>query len=68
MNLWRVYIRTYGLRMMTAGMFKLTADMLQFVGPLCISGIVNFVTAGEKQVLQRCFLWHESIISEQLVP
>ncbi|XP_030855893.1 ATP-binding cassette sub-family C member 8-like [Strongylocentrotus purpuratus] len=50
MNFWRVYIRTYGVRMMTAGMFKLTADMLQFVGPLCISGIVNFVTAGEKKI------------------
>ncbi|XP_054751628.2 ATP-binding cassette sub-family C member 9-like isoform X1 [Lytechinus pictus] len=56
-NLWRVYLQTYGLRMAIAGMFKLTADMLQFVGPLCISGIVNFVTdalyvtSGEKKMI-----------------
>ena len=43
-SLWKVYIEVYGWRMLWAGLFKLVADLLNFVGPLCVGGITLYVT------------------------
>ena len=43
-SLWKVYLEVYGWRMLWAGVFKLLADLLNFVGPLCVGGITLYVT------------------------
>ncbi|XP_030828521.1 ATP-binding cassette sub-family C member 8 [Strongylocentrotus purpuratus] len=44
-DLHRVYWNTYAQKMIPAGMLKLCGDCLNLVGPMCISGIVLFVTS-----------------------
>ncbi|XP_063952995.1 ATP-binding cassette sub-family C member 9-like isoform X1 [Lytechinus pictus] len=43
-SLSRVYWNTYAHKMIPAGILKLCGDCLNLVGPLCISGIVLYVT------------------------
>ncbi|XP_072177741.1 ATP-binding cassette sub-family C member 9-like [Diadema setosum] len=43
-NMYRIYWNTYGTRWVTGGVFKLCADFSVYVAPLCISGIILFVT------------------------
>ncbi len=43
-SLWKVYIVVYGWKMLWAGIFKLVADLLNFVGPLSVGGITLYVT------------------------
>ncbi len=42
-SLWRCYWRAYWPMILLAGFFKLGADLMIFVGPMCLDGIVNFV-------------------------
>ncbi|CAL4064790.1 unnamed protein product, partial [Meganyctiphanes norvegica] len=43
-SLWRVFCLTYWHQMMLGGLFKLLGDCVNFVGPMAIALIVNYVT------------------------
>eukprot|EP00057_Strongylocentrotus_purpuratus_P024846 XP_011679320.1 PREDICTED: ATP-binding cassette sub-family C member 9-like [Strongylocentrotus purpuratus] len=44
LNIFKVMCITYGPTIAFAGLLKIIGDLLSFIGPLSISGIVNFVT------------------------
>ncbi|XP_054751630.2 ATP-binding cassette sub-family C member 9-like [Lytechinus pictus] len=44
LNIFKVLCITYGPTIAFAGLLKIIGDLLAFIGPLAISGIVNFVT------------------------
>ena len=43
-SLGKVIFRIYGMKMAWAGVMKLTSDFAGLVGPLCVSGIVLYVS------------------------
>ena len=42
-SLWKCYVRAYWPMMLLGGVLKIIADLLTFVGPMCVDGIVKYV-------------------------
>ena len=43
-SLWTVYLKVYGLKLVSAGCLKVAADFCELVGPLVIGGLTAYVS------------------------
>ncbi|XP_038053890.1 ATP-binding cassette sub-family C member 9-like isoform X2 [Patiria miniata] len=53
LQLWRVCMRAYWWDIVTTGGLRLVAEIARFINPLCISGIVLFITEKETEKRQK---------------
>lgn len=51
-SIWRSMYRAFGRPILLGSTFRYLADLLGFAGPLCIYGIVKYLTPGEKTETQ----------------